>query len=158
MTAPTADSLLWKRVRARAQLERNRRESAYQGRHAPTTDGELHQWVLANVGVSIPNKAVCPGHCSPYQAFADAYFARDPITVWKASRGFGGKSMLLATLAYTEVVTLDCGAVILGGSADQSRRVHAYITGEELSIPGTFWNHPAAPRQLLATAPSQLYL
>ena len=57
-------------------------------------------------GLSIPDVAVCPGHVSPWQAFCDAYFARHRVSVWLASRGFGGKSFLLAMLGLVEAATL----------------------------------------------------
>ncbi len=48
------------------------------------------------------------------------------MTVWKASRGFGGKSMMLAVLALTEAATLGAEVRVLGGSADQSENVVRY--------------------------------
>lgn len=74
-------------------------------------------------GVTIPNVQVCPNHSTPWRAFADAYFARSPVAVWHGSRGFAGKSFLLATLGLTEAVTLGVNVNVLGGSGDQSKRV-----------------------------------
>ena len=86
----------------------------------PADDEALHAWVTDHLGVRIPRLACCPEHRAPFDAFADAYFARSPIAVWVASRGFGGKSLLLATLALTEATTLGAEVRVLGGSADQS--------------------------------------
>ena len=54
-----------------------------------TEDG-LRLFVRHAFGVEIPDVAVCPGHCSPWRAFYDAYFARHRVSVWLASRGLGG--------------------------------------------------------------------
>lgn len=121
----------------------------------PKTDDELHAVVLEYCGLDIPRKQVCPGHSSPFQAFADAYFARFPITVWKASRGFGGKSVLLAILGYIEIITLDTWVNLLGGSGEQSKRVHEYMQGDHPRMPDKFWASPNAPRHILRSDPIQ---
>lgn len=103
---------------------------------------ELRLFVEKAWGVHIPDTQVCPDHTTPWRAFADAYFATSPFVVWHASRGFGGKSFLLALLGLTEAVTLKADVNVLGGSGEQSGRVLEYI--------GEFWNHRNAPRDLLA--------
>ncbi len=110
------------------------------------TDAELLDWVAESFGVRIPHTPCCPGHQTPGQAFADAYFARSPVAIWKASRGFGGKSTLLALLALTEAVTCEAEVTILGGSAQQSERI--------LESMRRMWAHPEAPRDLLAGSPA----
>lgn len=95
----------------------------------PRTNDELHAWVARYLGITIPRCSCCDGHRAPFDAFADAFFARHPITVWKASRGFGGKSMMLAVLALTEAATLGAEVRVLGGSADQSENVVRYTDG-----------------------------
>jgi hypothetical protein len=116
--------------------------------HLPLqTEEALRLFLHHAFGVSIPDVSVCPGHTSPWRAFADAYFARDRVSVWLASRGFGGKSFLLSLLGLTESLTLKCDVTILGGSGEQSKRVHEYMRRA--------WNHPHAPRQLLASDPSK---
>ena len=64
----------------------------------------------------------------------------------KASRGFGGKSTLLATLALTEAITLQADVTVLGGSAQQSERV--------LEVMTHLWGSPRAPRDLLESSPA----
>lgn len=86
----------------------------------------MHAWVRANLGITIPRIACCDGHRAPFDAFADAYFARHSMIVWLASRGFGGKSFMLAVLALTEATTLGAEVNVLGGSADQSENVVRY--------------------------------
>ena len=103
--------------------------------------------MIDNFNISIPRVQVCDDHCAPFTAFADAYFARHgPIHVWKASRGFGGKSFMLATLALAEAV---CRAKVnlLGGSGEQAERVLDYMNGEE--VDDVMWLAPDAPRWLI---------
>lgn len=107
----------------------------------PQTDEELWWTVQALWGKCIPRTQVCANHSTPFQAFADAYFARYPMVIWKASRGFGGKSRTLGLLGLTEITLLGAEANVLGGSAAQSLNVKA--TAQEA------WAHYAAPRALL---------
>jgi hypothetical protein len=81
-------------------------------------------------GTCIPDTVVVPEHSTPWRAFCDAYFARDSVVVWKASRGFGGKSYLLAILGLTEALTLKADVKILGGSGAQSKNVQDYISDD----------------------------
>ena len=92
--------------------------------HLPIlTEATLRDFVRLAWGVAIPDVQICPNHSTPWRAFASAYFARAPVTVWHGSRGFAGKSFLLATLGLTEAVTLSADVNVLGGSGEQSRRV-----------------------------------
>jgi hypothetical protein len=106
-----------------------------------TTEATLKDFVRLAWGVEIPDKQVCANHTTPWQAFADAYFARYPVSVWFASRGFGGKSYLLATLSLTEAVTLKADTNILGGSGAQSKRVLEHETN--------LWHYKNSPRDLI---------
>lgn len=94
----------------------------------------------------IPSKAVCPGHVAPFDAFCSAYFAEYPICVWHASRGFGGKTFMLATLTAVEAAKMGANVSLLGGSAEQAERIHEYL--------GKLWGHPGAPRHLLVSDPT----
>lgn len=120
--------------------------SALEFQRLPANPDELWEFVATVWGVEIPRVRVCRGHVSPFDAFADAYFARDPIAVWKASRGFGGKTMLLAVLALTELVCLGAEIRLLGGSGTQSERVHGYMRDR--------WGGRFAPRHLILGEPS----
>jgi hypothetical protein len=113
----------------------------------PRTDDELHAAVKKYFGVDIPRVAICKNHCAPFTAFADAFFARQHMSVWKASRGFGGKSMLLALLALAEAVFLGAQVNLLGGSGEQSERVLNYMNGDEM--PECFWGAPGAPVHMI---------
>jgi hypothetical protein len=90
----------------------------------PQTDEELWWCIKGFWGVEIPRYSVCPEHDAPFDAVANAYFARSPVSIWKGSRGLGGKSHSLAILTLTEMITLGAQATVLGGSSAQSARVH----------------------------------
>ena len=113
----------------------------------PEDDDELWWYVKAVWGVEIPRKRICEGHHSPFEAFANAYFCRAPISLWKASRGFGGKSTMLGVLTIMEATTLGAQVTVLGGSASQSTRVHE-VTHEA-------WYSPRAPKHLLVDDPTR---
>jgi hypothetical protein len=110
--------------------------------HLPIkTEATLKEFVRLAWGITIPDVKVCPNHTTPWRAFADAYFARYPVTVWHGSRGFAGKSFTLAALGLTEAVTLKADVNILGGSGAQSKRVLEHETN--------LWHHKNAPRHIL---------
>jgi hypothetical protein len=113
----------------------------------PTDDDSLWLWMQAVWGIRIPRTRVCPHHCAPFDAFADAYFARSPVSIWKASRGYGGKSKMLAALAMQEAAFLPAQVVILGGSGAQSLNVHAHTV--------EMWAMPHAPSALMTEAPTK---
>lgn len=107
----------------------------------PQTDEELWWCIYALWGVKVPSVQVCPHHVAPFTALANAYFARDEVAIWWASRGYGGKSFLLSTLVSTEAAVLSAQCSLLGGSGAQSLNVHNHT--KEL------WASPMAPRNLL---------
>jgi hypothetical protein len=113
----------------------------------PKNDDELHAAVKKYFGVDIPRRQMCEHHTAPFDAFADAFFARHTVSVWKASRGFGGKSLTLALLSLSEATFLGAQVNLLGGSGEQSERVLNYMNGEELA--DCLWGAPQAPRHLI---------
>lgn len=113
----------------------------------PTDEAQLADYLLRTFGVRLPSVRVCHGHCSPWEAFCHAYFARSPVSVWKASRGLGGKSFTLSLLALVEAVTLGADVNVLGGSGAQSKRV--------LEAMMKLWETPGAPHDALASPPGQ---
>lgn len=113
----------------------------------PEDDDELWHYLRVVWGMTIPRVAVCPHHQAPFDALANAYFARSPISVWKASRGFGGKSTLMGTLCAIEAATLGAQITVLGGSASQSQRVHE-VTQER-------WYYDRAPSDLVDGEPTK---
>jgi hypothetical protein len=114
-------------------------------KNIPQTADELWNYVAKTWGVEIPRTQICPNHSSPFQAFADAYFARDSMVVWEASRGLGGKSFLLSLLGLTIACTRGGDVNILGGSGEQARRVHEYMAKA--------WDAVNAPRSMLRSDP-----
>jgi len=130
----------------RGQLRLRDAAPKYRQLAVPQTDDELHAWVLHHLNVDVPRVKVCENHCAPFTAFADAFFARDPISVWHASRGFGGKSFMLATLATAEA-ELRMKVNLLGGSGEQAERVLNYIYGEE--VDDVMLRAPNAPTYLI---------
>lgn len=122
--------------------------------HLPLqTEEALRDYVECALGLRIPDRAVCaskpngPNHSTPWAAFCDAYFARSGVSLWKASRGLGGKSHLLAALGVVECQTIPrCEVALLGGSGEQAKRVHESMQ--------EFWGVDSAPRQLLLGDPS----
>lgn len=115
----------------------------YHVERIPQDDDELWEYVATSWGIYIPRHRVCPNHSAPFDAFAEAYFGRVPVSVWKGSRGLAGKSMTLAALCATEAATLGAHVTILGGSSAQSQRVH--------EVSQEAWEHPLAPKSLLAS-------
>lgn len=113
----------------------------------PQDDDELWHYIRVVWGVTIPRIPICREHTSPFHALADAYFGRSPVSIWKASRGFGGKSTLMGTLCAVEAATLGAQVTVLGGSAAQSQRVHE-VTHE-------LWYHPYSPKGLLEGDPTK---
>ena len=129
-----------------APITTEKRESNFILRF-PKNDDELWWWVYATWGVRIPRHKVCPNHVAPFTAFADAFFARAPVMIWKASRGFGGKTQLISLLGMSELVALGAFVTILGGSGAQSLRVHE--TMQEA------WHYDGAPRDMLLRDPTK---
>lgn len=113
----------------------------------PQDDDELWHYIRVVWGISVPRVRVCKNHCAPFEALADAYFGRHPVSIWKASRGFGGKSTLMGTLCVVEAATLGAQVTVLGGSAAQSQRVHE-VTHE-------LWYGDLAPKGLLDGDPTK---
>ena len=78
------------------------------------TDGDVLAWIEATFGVRIPAVACCEGHVAPAKAFCDALRARAPVALWIASRGFGGKTFLLALLAAANAILFETDVIDLG--------------------------------------------
>lgn len=127
------------------------------GVDVPQNRDELRDWLSKYAGVTLPFQACCDDHTSPLDAVWEAYAAEAPRSVWWASRGFGGKSVALAALSFVEAITLACEVTLLGGSLEQSQRVHQYHNGERRSLNRgkVFWEAPGAPRYLLETDPTR---
>jgi len=110
---------------------------------AVNDDDDLDRVLRDYLGVKLPNTRCCQNHSTPWAAVHDAFFARSSVAVWKASRGFGGKSFTLSALSMAELLFLRADVNILGGSGEQSKRVLASI--------GKLWAHPDFPRWCMKT-------
>lgn len=122
-------------------------EPAVKPEPVPEDVADLAASAYRLTGLRLAERAVCPGHTAPLQALAAAFFARSPVTVWHASRGFGGKTTMLALLGHLETVLLGADVTILGGSGQQSQRVH--------DTQAALWRHHAAPLSLLESEPTR---
>ena len=93
----------------------------------PKTDEELWYLVQALWGHKIPRTSVCTGHDAPFDAFATAYFNREPQILIRGSRGLAGKSRLISLLGLTYAAVRGADVNILGGSLNQSNNIHQTI-------------------------------
>lgn len=66
--------------------------------------------------------------------------------IWEGSRGFSGKSTNLSGLGFVGPVFLGAAVTILGGSGEQSQRVHETTS--------QIWTNERAPRHLLLSDPT----
>src|SRR5215212_11561530 len=88
-----------------------------------SSSADLRQWVQHELGLKLPEKAVCAHHQSPFAYLEAAHMepARD-LVVW-APRG-GGKTRLGAVATLLDLLTKpNCHIRILGGSLEQSMRM-----------------------------------
>lgn len=146
MVIPVSYGAVLHQVRTEIEAKRNaqRDQTAEQQRArriSVRNVRELGELVYQYTGFRIPARAICPGHVAPMTAFAEAFFGLHRMSVWWASRGFGGKSTLLALLGHMETIALGADVVILGGSGEQSRRI--------LENQDSFWKYLNAPYDLL---------
>src|SRR6478672_9072037 len=88
---------------------------------------DLHYWLKIYCGITVPRRAVCPGHCAPFDYLLYSYFepATD-VVVW-APRG-GGKTRLAALATLLDLLHKPgCNVRILGGSMEQSLRMWEHL-------------------------------
>jgi hypothetical protein len=96
-------------------------------RARPRSPEALWQFVRSAYGLTIPRRAVCPGHAAPMDYLVQAILhpGRD-VLVW-ASRG-GAKTELGSVAAHLDsILRPGCQTRILGGSLDQSERMYEYL-------------------------------
>lgn len=112
----------------------------------PSNDDELWHFIKDRYDIEVSRHKVCADHDAPFEAFANAYFARDEVSLWLGSRGFGGKTFLESLLCFVEETTLGADVVLLGGSQEQALRGHQATQ--------KLWDEPNAPRHLLLDKPT----
>jgi hypothetical protein len=93
----------------------------------PKNDDELYYLVQALWGHTIPRHKVCPEHDAPFDAFATAYFNREPQILIHGSRGLSGKSRTISLLGLSKAALQGSDVNILGGSLNQSNNIHETI-------------------------------
>lgn len=93
----------------------------------PRNDDELYWMIKALWGHTIPRHKVCPEHDSPFDAFATAYFNREPQILIHGSRGLSGKSRTISLLGLSKAALQGSDVNILGGSLNQSNNIHETI-------------------------------
>ena len=124
----------------------------------PRDDESLKDYLFSSYGIKLPDVQVCPTHSTPFRAFAGAYFAREPVSVWEASRGFGGKSFLLSLLGHCEGKLMGADITVLGGSGEQAQRVMEYVqkltNGESDTRRQTLYDGGGRIRTLMASSRS----
>ena len=108
---------------------------------APRSDDELYEVVRSLWGITIPRHKVCSDHDAPFDAFATAYFNREPQILIHGSRGLSGKSRLLSILGLTKAAITGSDVNIVGGSLNQSINIHNTIRDA--------WEHSNAPAYLV---------
>jgi hypothetical protein len=105
-------------------------------RRAPSTRGDIKNYVKVYLGVDVPDKRVCEGHNSPMEYLWHSYSADFAVgeagngdaVVW-ANRG-GGKTELAAIATLLDCVFKPrCQVRILSGSGEQAGRMYEYLTG-----------------------------
>ncbi len=97
----------------------------------PGDDAQLRAWVERWIGIGMPGEALLDGHAAPAEYLCHAFFEdrmpRDGV-VW-ACRG-GGKTYLAAVATVLDMVFKPGIEVrVLGGSLEQSKRMHAHLRG-----------------------------
>ncbi len=95
----------------------------------PTTDDELHDWLLEHLSIMVVREPIETGHSAPFAYLCHAFFEdrlpRDCV-VW-ANRG-GGKTFYAAVATLLDMVFKPGIEIrILGGSLEQSKRMHAHL-------------------------------
>ena len=107
----------------------------------PKTEDELYHLVRALWGHTVPRNKVCPDHDAPFDAFATAYFSREPQILIHGSRGLAGKSRTLSLLGLTMATVLGGDVNIVGGSLNQSNNIHETMRDA--------WESKHAPKYML---------
>jgi hypothetical protein len=78
------------------------------------------------LGVRLSGQTCDHDHTSPLQIAHEAFLAKHPVIIVRASRG-AGKTYMAAALGIISAAALGADVTILGGSAEQSERVHEHM-------------------------------
>lgn len=139
-SADVEPKLAEKRVDARASHESASSGPIAEAPASLRTPDDLHAWLANEVGIQVPRTSLIEGHSAPFDYlqfafFGDAIETTHPCgtshqpsdcVVW-ANRG-GGKTFLGAVATMLDLVFKPGIEIrILGGSLEQSRRMHAHL-------------------------------
>ena len=95
----------------------------------PETDDDLHAWLIEHLSIMVVREPIVDGHSAPFAYVCHAFFEdRSPrdCVVW-ANRG-GGKTFYAAVATLLDMVFKPGIEIrILGGSLEQSKRMHAHL-------------------------------
>lgn len=95
----------------------------------PQTADELHDWLLRHLSIRVVREAIVDGHSAPFEYLCHAFFedrAPRDCVVW-ANRG-GGKTFYAAVATLLDMVFKPGIEIrILGGSLEQSKRMHTHL-------------------------------
>ena len=99
--------------------------------NAPETPEELHAWLVEHLSIMVVREPMDPNHNAPFEYLCHAFFEdRQPrdCVVW-ANRG-GGKTFYAAVATLLDLVFKPGIEIrILGGSLEQSKRMHTHLRG-----------------------------
>ncbi len=97
--------------------------------NTPETPDELHAWLIEHLSIMMVREPIVEGHSAPFAYLCHAFFEdRSPrdCVVW-ANRG-GGKTFYAAVATLLDMVFKPGIEIrILGGSLEQSKRMHAHL-------------------------------
>lgn len=104
----------------------------------PESPAQLHAWLRVALGIVTPREPLVGGHCSPFDYLCHAFFEpteakmragsappRDAV-IW-AARGAGKTFYAAVATALDLIFKPGVEVRILGGSLDQSRRMHEHL-------------------------------
>src|SRR5688500_2643360 len=115
----------------------------------PTTDDDLHAWLVKHLDINVPRLPVCAGHQAPFDYVRDAFAepAKD-LVVW-APRG-GGKTRLAAAVSVLDLLYKPGTAVrILGGSLEQSLKMWDHLVPDLQRVLGDQFDERWARRRTI---------
>jgi hypothetical protein len=94
----------------------------------PQDRDDLHLYIQEHYGYTIPRVAVCDGHCSPFDALADAFFRVVLDAIWVGPRT-GGKTVQFALLDHLMMKHFGTTIANIGAIEEQAKKCYKYITG-----------------------------
>ena len=111
------------------------------------TDRDVLAWIEATFpGSTFPPWRAAPGTWRQRRPSVMPCAPATSVALWIASRGFGGKTFLLALLAAANAILFETDVIILGGSGQQSLLVIEHLH--------RLWAAGQVPPAWLASAPT----